>query len=86
MRRRLIALMTGAAALLAAAGAQAVGPDWTWGQIVTVGAEEARRRMFSSEGAQTALMGAAIASPTTTIILHMKMRIIDAKRRTVTIS
>lgn len=30
MRRRLIALLTGAAALLAAAGAQAVGPDWTW--------------------------------------------------------
>ncbi len=37
-------------------------PDWTWGQIVTVGAEEARRRMFSSEGAQTALMGAAVGT------------------------
>lgn len=30
MRRRLIAIVTGAAALLAGAGAQAVGPDWTW--------------------------------------------------------
>jgi len=37
-------------------------PDWTWGQIVTVGAEEAKRRMFSSEGAQTALMGAAVGT------------------------